>query len=317
MGLNWQLLVASLSGNHGALRLRLWRSVKALGAATLRDGVYLAPATAAVRTAFKDHAAEVESADGSAFVFTVSNGDDEHALMALFNRSVQYETVAAAIDAFRTEIGKISEADARRRLRQLNRDLASIEATDFFPDKARELANAALEDARAAVDKTYSPEEPVAIHATIPRCERRDFQAKVWATRSHLWVDRVCSAWLIRRFIDPHATFLWLQHAADCPPSAIGFDFDGARFTHVDQYVTFEVLTHSFGLDSDAGLQRMAALVHHLDVGGGRIPEAAGFEAILTGARSRCATDDALLDDISAVLDDMYRAFQTPRGTSS
>ena len=314
----WLLLVASLSGGHGALRLRLWRSVKALGAAVLRDGVYLAPATEAVSAAFEDLASEVTAAQGSAFVFTLSDSESqEDALSALFDRSEQYENLVQAIDAVRNDVGCTSETEARRRLRQLNRELAAIESTDFFPGKALQTAAAAFEDARRTVDSEYSPEEPVAIHAAVPRCNASDFQGKVWATRAHLWVDRVCSAWLIRRFVDSRATFAWLEHAPDCPASAIGFDFDGARFTHVDEYVTFEVLMLAFGLDADSALQRIAALVHYLDVGGGRVPEAAGFELILTGARSRCANDDALLDDMSAILDDMYRAFEASKGAQT
>ena len=73
----------------------------------------------------------------------------------------------------------------------------------------------------------------------------------VWATRQRVWVDRVASAWLIRRFIDPDARFLWLTTPQDCPADAIGFDFDGAAFTHTGHRVTFEVFVASFDLGAD------------------------------------------------------------------
>ena len=95
----------------------------------------------------------------------------------------------------------------------------------------------------------------------LPRQSVCDYQARIWATRKHLWVDRVASAWLIRRFIDAQAQFLWLDSPEDCPADALGFDFDGATFTHVGDKVTFEVLLESFGLDSDNALTRLAALV--------------------------------------------------------
>jgi hypothetical protein len=310
--LTWLLLVASLSGNHGALRLRVWRSMKGLGAVALRDGVYVAPATQTVHEEFKQQAADVVAAEGSAFVFTVSEGEaQEHGLSALFDRSSQYENAIAATDTLKREIGRINEVDARRRLRQLNRDFASIEATDFFPGTARDRAAAALDDLRRAIDATYSPEEPIAIHAAIPRYDTVAFQGKTWATRAHAWADRICSAWLIRRFIDGNAKFLWLEHAADCPATAIGFDFDGAQFTHVEQYVTFEVLLRSFQLDGDYALRRIAAVVHQLDVGGGHAPEAAGFETLLAGARHECIEDAALLERMSAILDTLYRGFDS------
>jgi hypothetical protein len=97
-------------------------------------------------------------------------------------------------------------------------------------------------------------------------------------------VDRVASAWLIRRFIDPDARFLCLKEPQDCPPEAVGFDFDGAEFTHLGARITFEVLMASFDLDEDRALRRIGALVHYLDVGGIPVPEATGFAAILAGA---------------------------------
>ena len=95
----------------------------------------------------------------------------------------------------------------------------------------------------------------------------------------------------------------------DCPKNAVGFDFDGAEFTHVDSKVTFEVLVVSFGLESDPGLARLGALVHHLDVGGIPIAEAAGFATIMAGARSLQQNDDELLKAMTPVLDSLYAGY--------
>ena len=119
----------------------------------------------------------------------------------------------------------------------------------------------------------------------------------------------MASAWLIRRFIDPSAKFLWLKRVKDCPKRAIGFDFDGAEFTHVDSKVTFEILLASFGLEEDVGLARLAALVHHLDVGGIPIPEGPGFATIMAGARTLQGDDDSLLKAMVPVLDSLYAGF--------
>ena len=165
-----------------------------------------------------------------------------------------------------------------------------------------------IEEAEKWFVRKFSPDEPIAIEAPIPRKSKADFGSRLWATRSHLWVDRVCSAWLIRRFIDPKARFRWLKRIEDCPKKAIGFDFDGAAFTHVGDYVTFEVLVRTFSLERDVVLAKIAALVRMLDVGGNPVPEAPGFEAILSRAKERCATDDDLLTDMTQVLNDLYRA---------
>jgi hypothetical protein len=116
-------------------------------------------------------------------------------------------------------------------------------------------------------------------------------------------VDRLASAWLIARFIDPQAQFLWLADPAALPRGALGFDFDGARFSHVGARVTFEVLLASFALDQDLRLARIGAIVHYLDAGGIPVAEAAGLEAVLAGLRELHHDDDALLRAASAVFD--------------
>jgi hypothetical protein len=185
-----------------------------------------------------------------------------------------------------------------------------VRTIDFFPDDASVETEAALSELTKRIDVLLSPDEPHEIDARIPTLDRAQYLGRTWATRRRPWVDRVASAWLIRRFIDPQATFAWLAKPADCPRDALGFDFDGASFTHVGDRVTFETLLASFGLAQDPALRRLAAVVHHLDVGGEPVPEAAGFEAIMTGARDRLEDDDALLAEMSGVLDSFYAHFQ-------
>lgn len=122
------------------------------------------------------------------------------------------------------------------------------------------------------------------------------------------WVDRLACAWLIRRFIDPEARFVWLQAPKDCPADALGFDFDGASFTHLNGKVTFEVLLDSFRLDHP-GLTRLGALVHFLDVGGIQPSEASGLEQILWGLRNSIHDDDQLIATANGVFDALLAAF--------
>ena len=182
-------------------------------------------------------------------------------------------------------------------------------AVDYFPGAAREQAVAELEDLEQAAGDLLSPDEPHAVKRRIKRLQVRDYQWRLWATRQRPWIYRLASAWLIVRFIDPNARFLWLAAPADCPADALGFDFDGAEFTHVDAKVTFEVLLASFGLTKDAALDRLGGLVHYLDAGGIPAPEAAGLEAMIRGMRQRLADDDELLTEATKVFDAFYLAF--------
>jgi len=125
----------------------------------------------------------------------------------------------------------------------------------------------------------------------------------------------VASSWLIRRFVDPEACFIWLADPRDYPTDVLGFDFDGATFSHVDNLVTFEVLLMTFGLSEDPGLAKLAALVHYLDVGGVPVAEAAGFVTMLAGVKQRYSDDDAVLNAAGALLDHLYAAFAQPAPT--
>ena len=142
--------------------------------------------------------------------------------------------------------------------------------------------------------------------------DRARYQKRVWATRKAPWVDRLASAWLIKRFIDRDARFVWIARPSECPKKAVGFDYDGAQFTHVKNRVTFEVLAAAFGLDQDPALAKIGAAVHFLDVGGIPVPEANGLETMLKGAKERARDDDTLLAEAVRTLDLLYSGYRAP-----
>jgi hypothetical protein len=308
----WLLLTTSLAGRAASTaRVRLWRALKDLGVGTLRDGVALLPASPEHRAAFESLAGEVEGEGGRAWLLELPPQAPpvDAALVALFDRRADYEGLLQTLTRLGAGLPALDEAGARRALRQAGKALADIEVVDYFPGTARERARAALSALGSEVNRRFSPEEPSPGSARLRRLDPAQHRARRWATRRHLWVDRIASAWLIRRFIDPEARFLWLERPAECPADALGFDFDGAAFSHVGDRVTFEVLCASFGLEGDGGLIRLGQLVHYLDVGGMPVAEAAGLEAVLAGLREVAAADDALLAAATPVLDALYRAY--------
>jgi hypothetical protein len=288
--------------------MRIWRALKALGTAVVRDGVYLLPASEAGKNALATQAREVQHSGGSAYLvnWDVPDAQENARLITLFDRSADYARLHTALEELK---GRLSDAGAapviERALRQCRRDFAAIASIDHFPGAAKGHAEQVLREIEAAVATRVSPHEPQTGTGEIARLVRADYQGRLWATRARPWVDRLASAWLINHFIDPQARFLWLREPGDCPPQAIGFDFDGATFTHVGARVTFEVLLASFGLE-DAALSRIAAIVHQLDVGGIAPPEAAGVETLLRGVRKRHADDDALLVQAQTIFDFLY-----------
>jgi len=308
---NWLLLVVSLPTPSATARMRVWRALKVLGCVALRDGAYLLPADAGREQALQDLADECTREGGSAWLMAVQprSADEAAAYRQLFDRTEDYAELRRTWKDANRGLASLTAAELARVQRRVQREYETVRSIDFFASEAGVEAEAAWADFNKRIEGLLSPDEPHGARGRIPRLAASDYQGRTWATRSRLWVDRVASAWLIRRFIDRKARFRWLAKPSDCPKSALGFDFDGATFTHVDDHVTFETLMASFGLESDPALALLAAMVHQLDVGGDPVPEARGFEAVLAGARERLSDDDALLAEMSLVLDSLYTHF--------
>lgn len=304
----WLQLVVTLPTQGATARMRIWRAVKALGCAALRDGVYLLPRSDLHLEALQALANDCVKEGGGAWVAAIEPLGTDYEV--LFDRHDEYTALRQAWKEHAAGLAQMQPAELSRLQRKLEREFDALRAIDFFPAEASLEAEAAWQDFNAKLQRVLSPDEPHDSAGTIPRLDKADYQGRVWATRKRLWVDRVASAWLIRRFIDPGARFQWLAKPADCPKKALGFDFDGAAFTHVGNRVTFETLLASFGLEEDAALMRLGSLVHSLDIGGEPVAEAKGFEAVLAGARERLSDDDALLAEMSGVLDSFYAHFE-------
>ncbi|MBS0343766.1 MAG: chromate resistance protein [Proteobacteria bacterium] len=310
---SWLLLVVSLPTSSATARMRVWRGLKALGCAALRDGAHLLPARPEHERALQDLGDECLREGGSAWLMSVQprSSEDLAAYRQLFDRTDDYAALRTAWKEANRDLATLGTPELVRLQRKLQRELEGVRAIDFFPGDASAEAQAAWTDFNKRLETLLAPDEPHETQGRIPRLDRADYQGRTWATRRRLWVDRVASAWLIRRFIDRDARFQWLARPSDCPRRALGFDFDGATFTHVEDRVTFQTLLASFGLDADASLVRLGAIVHVLDVGGDPVPEAKGFEAVMAGARERLADDDdALLGEMGTVLDSLYAHFQ-------
>jgi len=303
----WAILFLTLPTQPNAVRLRVWRALKTLGSVSIRDGTYLLPVEDA--KLFEPLIEEARTHGGQASVMHLSAADEAQGaeLRALFDRSEAYAQWRIEAEAFAASVAALGEAEARRRLRGTADDLHALRRIDYYPGSAAEQAQAHLHDLRQIIDAAFSKGEPTAETSHgIHRLDIRKHQGKRWATRARPWVDRLACAWLIRRFIDSEATFVWLRDPAKAPRGVLGFDYDGARFTHMGSRVSFEVIATSFGLDTDPRLQRIAQAVHYLDVGGIPVPEAAGLEAVLAGLREVHADDDTLATAASAVFDALY-----------
>ena len=304
-------LLTSLPTGNSTLRMRVWRALKASGCGVLRDGVYLLPVDAPGAAALADAEAEIKAAGGFAMTVQMdikAPGQVEH-VRRLFDRGEEYATLLAKAGAARAALRRLGKRRADTLVQRLRRSLAELTAIDFYPGQAQHQAKDAMSALEDDVGKLFSTGEPRSSKRRLRRLDPADYRDRVWVTRKDLWVDRLASAWLIRRFIDRKARFVWIDSPRSRPRGSLGFDFDGAEFTHVGGRVTFEVLVGSFGLDGDTALAAIGHAVHFLDVGGIPVTDAKGLETVLRGIKAKSRSDDETAMEAGKVFDHFYSAY--------
>jgi hypothetical protein len=309
----WLLLIHQIPPHPAYLRVKVGRRLQSLGAVAVKNSVYVLPRSDQaledlqwVRRAVIDGAGEATVCEAR-FV----EGLSDAALEAIFNAARDSEYAAIAKDA--RALSGLASRRARSRfpavaptqaaLARLRKRLAEAAAIDFFGAAGRD----AVERALAAIEATIRPP------ATPPPSPQPmgDLRNRTWVTRSGVQVDRIASAWLIRRFVDPGARFeLVPGHGYSPAPGELRFDMFEGEFTHEGDECTFEVLRRRFDL-ADAALRHIAEIVHDVDLKDGKFarPEAAGLAALLAGIAMRNPDDEARFREGAALFESLYSAF--------
>ena len=307
---SWLLVVATLPTEDPAARMRVMRTFEALGAAIMRDGVFLLPETPANRQAVERLVEYIGMNAGSAQAVKATPLDENQlgAFRKLFDRSARYEDLTKTVESLRVGFGLADPSAISRVLHKQRREFEAIGLLDFFPTPAREKAKDALAAAESEVRELMFPTQAAPGEKTSEK-----FLGRTWATRRPLWADRLACSWLVRRFVDPEATMRWLEKAEDSPAGAIGFAYDGARFANSGNRITFEEMLLQLDLEGNAALVKIGGIVRFLEVRSGtRVPEAAGVQTLLQGAVRRSASDDELLRETEKTFDLLYEAYCEP-----
>jgi hypothetical protein len=319
----WLLFIHQLPSQPSNLRVSTWRRLQQIGAMPLKQAVYALPDTPEAREDFEWLKADVKGAGGDASVFAAGSLDpwSDDALIEEFRRSRQQAYDALARDAERalkragsTRRPRGTRAPALGRLLDLFRDrLVAIERIDFFGSAGRDRVVTLL---RQLEDRSRPPGRSAAPPAASSGA-MTGFKARLWITRPRPGVDRMASAWLIRRFIDPQARFGFAADRESVPEPGVPFDMFGVEFGHRGEGCTFETLCSSFGLKQPA-LSRIAAIVHDLDLKDGRYgaPECSTVGAVIEGLRLAYQDDEELLLQGMTMFESLYRSFeQSERAT--
>lgn len=313
----WLLFIHQLPASPSNLRVRTWRRLQQLGAVPVKQAVYLLPDRPATREDFEWLKTEVTDAGGEAAVFAADSVDSwsDDALVEEFRRVRQdaYAALAAEIDlrlkrsSARRRASGTRTPGARRLIDGFRERLTSLEQIDFFGSAGRDRVAALL--SQLEVRAKGRP------HADANGDGRREdssaYAGRTWVTRPRPGVDRMASAWLIRRFVDTRARFAFAAHrGALSNADAIPFDMFGVRFSHRGESCTFETLCTTFGID-DTAVARLAAIVHDLDLKDGRFgePDAPTIATLIEGLQLATAEDNELLERGMTLFESLYRGF--------
>lgn len=313
----WLLFVHQLPPTPSNLRVRTWRRLQALGAVALKQAVYALPDSAEAREDFEWLKVEVQGAGGEASVFAADQLDTaaDLALVEEFRRSRQAAYAELAADLQRLlKVGPLApkRRSPRRRdeLSRFRQRLAAIERLDFFSSAGRDRVITLL----AQIEGAARPDSGSAGTGREDDSQASErYRNRVWVTRPVPGVDRMGSAWLIRRFIDPAARFGFVTDPKAAAPDAIPFDMFGVEFSHQGSRCTFETLCARFAIRQPA-VERLAAIVHDLDLKDDRFgaPEAATLGAAIAGLQLAFADDAALLEQGITLFEALFRSFEQP-----
>ena len=320
----WLLFIHQLPSQPSNLRVTTWRRLQQIGAIPLKQAVYALPDTPDAREDFEWLKTEVKAAGGDASVFAADNVDSwsDDALVEEFRRARQesYDELARDVEqalkrASSARRPKGTRAPALRRLLDIFRErLVAAEKIDFFGSAGRDRVLTVLRQLEDRITGASRPAGPAESDASG---RIASFQGRLWLTRPRPGVDRMASAWLIRRFIDRQARFGFAADRESVPDHGVPFDMFGVEFSHQGDGCTFETLCSVFRI-AGAALSRISAIVHDLDLKDGRFgaPECSTVGAMIEGLQLAYRHDDALLEHGMTLFDSLYRSFeQSDRST--
>jgi hypothetical protein len=310
---SWLLLVHQLPPQPAYLRVKIWRRLQAMGAVAIKGAVYALPLDDQTQEDFRWLVREIIGSGGEASLCEARfvDGLSDQQVRGLFDaaRDADYEAIRKEAGALADDLAARPErqAESRRQVARLRRQLVQNASLDFFGASGRAAAEAAV----AALEARLAEAEPeVGAEDGMSGGEGlRGLRARTWVTREGVHVDRIASAWLIRRFIDPEARFEFAPSGGGARrPGEVRFDMYEAEFTHEGDKCTFEVLLERAALD-DPALQAIGEVVHDIDLKDGKFAraETPGIAGLIGGIVLAHQDDQQRIARGAAMLDDLYR----------
>jgi len=319
----WLLLIHQVPPKPNYFRVKIWRRLQRLGAVAIKNSVYVLPRTEQTYEDFEWVLREIVEGGGDASIcearFVEGLSDDQ--VEALFHaaRDADYgqlaEDVRRLFDGIPpgAEMTEEQRREVETELARLSRRFADVTTVDFFRAPRREAVDGLL----AGIEQRLQAKAKPVKGSTGAQAEHNPGHGSTWVTRKGIHIDRLASAWLIRRFIDPRATFKFVAAKGYRPARGERrFDMFEAEYTHEGDHCTFEVLIKRFALNKDPALRPIAEIVHDIDLKETKFkrPETTGIERLVAGIAMAHKDDAARLERGAAMFDDLYEYLRRRRG---
>lgn len=318
----WLLLIHQLPAKPAYFRVKTWRRLQAIGAIAVKNAVYALPSNAETQEDFEWLLREIEDGGGEALLCEARmiDGLSDEQVRGLFEqaRNNNYDEIAkdvrALADALEPEAGQDEREGARDQLARLRKRLASAVAIDFFGASSREAVDGLLSALEERLkEDSMASEEKAPVTKSVPVAS---LKGRIWVTREGVHVDRIGSAWLIRRFIDEEASFKFVPGKGYEPQQGeVRFDMFNAEFTHEGDNCTFEMLLARTEID-DPALGAIAEIVHDIDLKDNKFAreETGGIKTLIAGIGVATSDDEERLARGAAIFDDLYAYFHKNPG---
>ncbi len=321
--MKWLFLVHQVQTRNSRERVKVWRLTKKVGAVLFRNSVYVLPFNKERLEDFQWLCQQIRDSQGEASVFiSESELEAENGTLRRLFEHARTEDAQLVIKKTSTLLSRIQKARKESRLseallKSFTKELKNLDAMlietkriDFFGTPALKDAQRIIEQIRKMTVTSVTSSEKgtiVKIHS------KREFQGRTWCTREHTHIDRVCSAWLIKHFIDPKAKFVFAPEF-NLPQNAIPFDVFGAEFGHHGEDCTFETLLKAFRI-KDKALETLAQIVHDIDLKDNKFgrSEASGLDSVIRGLSDWMKDDKRVLEIGSNILDALYARFSSSK----
>lgn len=318
----WLLLIHQLPKDPAYLRVKIGRRLKRVGAVALKNSVYVLPSTDGAIEDFQWVRREIVEGGGEATVAEAElvDGLSDDEVEAKFREAsdADYSEIVKEARHLATPFQRRRSLkdDERRALledvRRLDRRLQEVAATDFFGAPGREIAGGLLGELRIKA-------EPATSETVVPSERSRAMSGRTWVTRTGIHVDRIASAWLIRRFIDPEATFKFVTPKGyEREDGELRFDMFDAEYSHEGDRCTFETLLARFAL-REPGLRAISEVVHDIDLKEQKFgrAETPGVAAAVAGLCRAYRSDEERLEHGSVIFESLLAFYATKKEASS